>query len=349
VASHKAPSKLANVKTAATLTAATATAVVLTPSIGHADPAPSLDQVKQQVQNLRMQADAESQKYDQANTQLGKLQQQVSQMQSRIAAEQSNLTRLQNSLGELAAAQYRAGGVDQTLQLMLSQHPDQYLQQSTTLSEVGSQQSASMTQIQQIQQQLRQDKTQASQALSQMQAQRTTLANDKSQIQQKLSQAQSLLNSLTAQQQAELAQQQAAAQQAAQQQAQQLAQQQQQLQSVPGVSGRAGIAVAYVESKLGDPYVWGATGPDAFDCSGLMEAAWAAAGVSIPRDTYDEVAGLQQIPVSDVQPGDLIQYYGGSHVGMYIGNGMVVHASEPGVGVVEAPMNSMPIYLALRV
>ena len=81
------------------------------------------------------------------------------------------------------------------------------------------------------------------------------------------------------------------------------------------VSGAAGQAVAYAYSKLGDPYVYGATGPSSFDCSGLVQAAWASAGVAIPRTTYEQVAALPAVSTSNLQPGDLLFFDGDGHVG----------------------------------
>ena len=93
----------------------------------------------------------------------------------------------------------------------------------------------------------------------------------------------------------------------------------------------AAIAVQAALSRVGLPYVWGATGPDSFDCSGLMLWAWAKAGVSIPRSSSEQAAGLREIPMSELQVGDLITFYRPtSHVGMYIGDGLFVHASHTG-------------------
>jgi cell wall-associated NlpC family hydrolase len=95
----------------------------------------------------------------------------------------------------------------------------------------------------------------------------------------------------------------------------------------PAGSSAGAAAVAAALSKEGSPYVYGAAGPDAFDCSGLTSWAWAQAGVTIPR-TSGEQAGLPEVPLDQLQPGDLVTYYSPvSHVAMYIGNGQVIHAS----------------------
>lgn len=115
---------------------------------------------------------------------------------------------------------------------------------------------------------------------------------------------------------------------------------------LPGVdSGIVGAAMA----QLGKPYGWGATGPDAFDCSGLMVYAYAQNGISIPRTSQAQLAGGTPVPLDQLQPGDIIGYYPGvTHVGMYIGDGMVVHSSDYGIPIQVVPADSMPIQGAVR-
>jgi cell wall-associated NlpC family hydrolase len=107
-------------------------------------------------------------------------------------------------------------------------------------------------------------------------------------------------------------------------------------------STEAGKAVAFVYGQLGCPYVYGATGPchDGFDCSGLVQAAWAAAGVAIPRDTYEDWAELPHVSLSSIEPGDLILYNGEGHVAMYVGGGYIIDAPQTGMDVERIPMST---------
>ncbi|MHA6600866.1 C40 family peptidase [Corynebacterium coyleae] len=116
--------------------------------------------------------------------------------------------------------------------------------------------------------------------------------------------------------------------------------------SLPGVdSGIVGAALA----QVGKPYGWGSAGPDAFDCSGLMVWAYGQNGISIPRTSQAQLAGGTPVSLDALQPGDIIGYYPGvTHVGMYIGNGMVVHSSDYGIPIQVVPANSMPIQGAVR-
>jgi len=112
----------------------------------------------------------------------------------------------------------------------------------------------------------------------------------------------------------------------------------------------AAQAVAIAKAQVGKPYVWGATGPNAFDCSGLVQYAYGKLGIKLPRTTYAQVEAGKRVSVANLRPGDLVFYYSGiSHVAIYIGNGKIVHASRPGKPVNVAPLHSMPIAAAVRV
>ena len=117
-----------------------------------------------------------------------------------------------------------------------------------------------------------------------------------------------------------------------------------------GGSGRAQQAVSYALAQVGKGYVMGTAGPSTFDCSGLMLAAYKQVGISLPRTSQAQISAGTSVSKGDLQPGDLVFYYSGiTHVGMYIGNGQIVHAANPRSGVVTASVNSMPFAGARRV
>ncbi|WP_418002579.1 peptidoglycan hydrolase RipC [Mycobacterium sp. PDNC021] len=121
---------------------------------------------------------------------------------------------------------------------------------------------------------------------------------------------------------------------------------------VPDVAGgtaAGAIAVQAALTRIGDPYSWGAAGPGAFDCSGLVMWAFQQAGISLPHSSYAQAAGGQAVSRDQMQPGDVVTYYSdASHVGIYIGDGMMVHASTFGVPVRVAPVDNAPIYNVRR-
>ncbi len=116
------------------------------------------------------------------------------------------------------------------------------------------------------------------------------------------------------------------------------------------VSDRAQIAVQTALAQVGDAYVYGAAGPDAFDCSGLTMYSWAAAGVSISHASSVQPSQGTPVSISSLQPGDLVFYYSPiSHVGIYVGNGQLVHAANPSRPVEVVSVYSMPIAMAIRI
>lgn len=118
--------------------------------------------------------------------------------------------------------------------------------------------------------------------------------------------------------------------------------------AAPG-SGPAAVAMQAALTRVGSPYSWGAEGPGAFDCSGLVKWAFQQAGVALPHSSYAQAAGGQPVSTDQMQPGDVVSYYSdASHVGIYIGDGMMVHASTFGKPVVVAPVNNAPIHNVRR-
>ncbi|MEV0255948.1 NlpC/P60 family protein [Streptomyces sp. NPDC050732] len=112
---------------------------------------------------------------------------------------------------------------------------------------------------------------------------------------------------------------------------------------------KAAKVIDFAEGQIGKPYVWGATGPDSYDCSGLTQDAWKAAGISLPRTTWDQVKVGTAVKTADAKPGDLVFFYDDiSHVGIYIGNGKMIHAPKPGANVRVESIYYMPIHSVVR-
>ncbi|WP_067655132.1 C40 family peptidase [Nocardia harenae] len=108
------------------------------------------------------------------------------------------------------------------------------------------------------------------------------------------------------------------------------------------------LALDAALSKVGSPYVYGAAGPNAFDCSGLVKWSYAEAGVELPRTSGAQLSAGTPVSMDELEPGDMISFYGGGHSGLYAGDGNVVHASTSGQPVKIAPISSMPVTGARR-
>jgi cell wall-associated NlpC family hydrolase len=111
------------------------------------------------------------------------------------------------------------------------------------------------------------------------------------------------------------------------------------------VPGPAGRVVAFAFNQLGKPYRWGAAGPNSYDCSGLVLAAWHAAGVGLPHNAASQYRSTAHVSRAELRPGDLVFFYGSiSHVGLYIGGGMMIHAPEFGENVRVSNIDYQPIH-----
>lgn len=119
--------------------------------------------------------------------------------------------------------------------------------------------------------------------------------------------------------------------------------------SLRAPSANGGKALNYAVEQIGKPYLWGAEGPEAYDCSGLTSRAWARAGVNVPRTSQQQWAELPKVKLSELRPGDLVVYFPqATHVAMYLGEGKVVHAPRPGSRVKVSPLASNPLLGAVR-
>ncbi|WP_411108351.1 NlpC/P60 family protein [Streptomyces sp. c-19] len=113
---------------------------------------------------------------------------------------------------------------------------------------------------------------------------------------------------------------------------------------------RAGAeALRFAVGQIGKPYEWGAEGPETYDCSGLTQRSWAAAGREVPRTSQEQWATLPRVPLSELRPGDLVVYFpGATHVAVYLGEGLVVQAPRPGGKVKVSPIAANPLLGAVR-
>jgi len=359
VASHRRP-KPAGRARISIMTAAAATAVALSSQAGaHADPAPTKDQVKHQVDELNEQAEVKTEAYNASVEKQQALQKQVSQIQDQVARQQAQVTTVQDSLAGIAAQQYRSGGMPQTMQLMLSANPDSFLGQAGALNQVGATQADLLKSFKEEQGKLDQQRTEAEHKLGELDATTKSLKADKDDIQGKLAKAQELLNTLTQKERDELAAAEAKAADEARAKATTASAGDRASRdaartdlNLPPASGYAAAAIAAAQSKLGSWYSYGAAGPTTFDCSGLMQWAYAQAGVSLPRTSQSQAGAGTSVGtnIANAQPGDLIIYYSDQHhVGMYVGNGQIIHAPRTGTQVRYESATNMPISKIVRI
>ncbi|MFE9646927.1 NlpC/P60 family protein [Streptomyces sp. NPDC006365] len=348
MAAHRKPRQRSlggnTARTAFTIALAGAASATSFDGAGHAEPRLTPDQVRAKVDKLYQEAEVATEKYNGAKEKADKAEERVDSLQDEAARRTERLNAERDALGSVAAAQYRDGGLDPALRLFLSSEPDQYLDEAAFAERAGSRQASTVSRVRGQLREIEQLRGAAHVELASLKSQQAALNRHKKTVTGKLGEARRLLSRLTDEQRARIGADDAATARAS--------------RSAPPAPGstaaapnsRAAAAISYAYEKLGSPYVWGATGPDAFDCSGLMQAAYRSAGISLPRTTYAQIDAGERVSRAGLRPGDLVFFYSSiSHVGLYVGNGQMIHAPNPSAPVRLAPLDEMPFAGATRV
>ncbi|MEV7508822.1 NlpC/P60 family protein [Streptomyces sp. NPDC090085] len=341
MASHRRPKQPTRARVTVVTATAAAAVALFSQNASAAPGKPSKDEVKSQVDALYEEAEQATEKSNGAKERQEALEKEIGQIQDQVARGQGELNDLRSTLGSMASAQYRNGGIDPALALLLSEDPDSYLDKASSLEHLSGKQVEAVQRIQAKQRTLAQQRQEAAGKLADLDATRKELAEKKKVSNEKLAAAQALLNSLTAQERAALKDEETRASRADSQRVD--------LGNVKA-SGRAGAALAAAKTKVGSAYISGHEGPNSFDCSGLTQWAYNEAGVGISRVTYTQANDGTRISRSQLQPGDLVFFYGDlHHVGLYAGNNMTLHAANPRGGVKYESMDNMPFQFGVRI
>jgi cell wall-associated NlpC family hydrolase/outer membrane murein-binding lipoprotein Lpp len=294
--------------------------------IAGAAPQPTVAQVQARINQLTSQFDQVSVQLDQASQQLSAARSKLAQVRVHLDYANVQFRDAQATVAETAAAAFEDSGATSVAGVLTSGDPSAVLQQGSLLVEQSGRQKAQTKR-------LLADASELAGAEQQMQRTENGVAALKA----RLTAQKNSLGGLLATERATLA-------------SLTVPQQQTVVSNSIGAGGttaatytgptstQAEQAVAFAYAQLGKPYQWGANGPRSFDCSGLAQAAWAAAGVSIPRDTYEQWAALPHIATSALQPGDLLYYDGIGHVAIYVGDGYMIDAPQTGLNVEKIPM-----------
>ncbi|MFF7484207.1 NlpC/P60 family protein [Streptomyces luteogriseus] len=362
--------RVAGIRTPALATAALTSVALLSQSANaapEADDKPSLEEVEKKVDDLYRQAESATDKYNAAKEKTAKQRKRVDTLLDDVAQRTQKLNEAREELGSFASAQYRTGAAaPDTATFLLADTPQDYFDQTQLMDRMTGRQKVAVDDYVTQQSETMKKRREATESLATLTDSQDGLRTAKATVQRKLAAARELMSTLTAEEKARLAAiekekraeaarkaDELARQQAARQKAQDEAAQQQDSGSSSSGSADSGSssstppadsayatkadkALAFARAQIGKPYVWGAVGPGSYDCSGLTQAAWKAAGVTLPRTTYDQVNAGTTVPLSQARPGDLVFFYDDvTHVGIYIGNGMMIHAPKPGTYVRE--------------
>ncbi|MFI6939342.1 NlpC/P60 family protein [Streptomyces sp. NPDC050418] len=327
-------------RTALTLALAGAASTTLFEGSGQAEPRLTPAQVKAKVDRLYHDAEVATEKYNGAREEARKARRAMNDLHDEAARKAARLDKARAALGRAATEQYRSGGLDPTVQLALATDPEAFLERTSIADRTAGRQSLAIDGVRRDLREVDQLQAQAADRFEELGEHQAALKKRKAEINGKLDRARDLLATLSPADQASYAAGESG----------ERASRSMPRGSLKAPNARAAQAVSFAYGALGSPYVWGASGPSAFDCSGLTQAAYRSAGVSLPRTTYTQINAGQRVSRGELAPGDLVFFYSGiSHVGLYVGGGQMIHAPNPSAPVRLAPVDSMPFAGATRV
>ena len=363
------PRRLRRALIAAVSVSALTAATLMGIGSSSADLRQDVEDARAYLDNLEMKAAAAHGLVEEAEYAVSQVQGKIDKTKAKVAKAKAQLEETQDTIGRYAATAYRSGGVDSSLQLLLVEDAQQFLDQAVVLDIVASGQSAALRKTQVAKLQLAQA---AAELTQQEQAEQSALAEleaRSAEFDQAVSDADAYLNGLEAeireQIEAERARREAEARAAAAAAAAAInsgtsasgsgggsstgttsanggPNDNGEYNNGGGYSGgsgvssdRAAIVVSYALAQVGKPYSFAAQPPSSWDCTKLTAAAWAQVGVSLTPYSYVQAQEVRRISPDELQPGDLLFFFegGAHHASMYIGGGMIVEASSPSTGV----------------
>lgn len=327
----------------------TAPRPVPSPSPSPGAPATSdaeLEGVRRQLDDLYHAASVATDAYNAAEEKAEKKSAEVVELAHEIVEGKEELAELKDLIGAAARAQYRGTGLPPEVRLWLSKNPRQFLDGADRARQGEHASQGLLSEVQRTQEDLEQYAKDASARWKELEAGRKAKAKAQKEIKKRIATAEELESRLEHEERERLAQlekEEARQAQAAWLDSGVLD------DATDRASGPGTKAVAFATHQIGKAYEWGAEGPRTYDCSGLTSKAWAAAGVTIPRTSQQQWKQLERVDIEDMRPGDLIIYKkDASHVALYVGDGMIVHAPRPGRTVTLAGAGSMPILGVVR-
>ncbi|MFI9587178.1 NlpC/P60 family protein [Streptomyces sp. NPDC052236] len=342
----------------AAITLVCALTVLASPGLAYAAPEPrptastseapkkSLEQVRQEIDTLYRQAASATDSYNLAEEQAARQSAEIVKLSMEIIKGQQRIDALKDRAGAAARAQYRGGGLPPEARLVLTDDPQLFLDGAGRIKQGHKATKDLLGELTRTQTDLTAYTKDASVQWQRLEAHRVKQAKATKEINGKIAAARKIEDTL---EKAEL---------------KRLLELEKEVQYTSqtawlssgalteinrSASAQGRKAVQFATAQIGKPYVWGAEGPDSYDCSGLTSQAWLAGGKGIPRTSQEQWRLLPRVAIKDMRPGDLIVYYAdASHIGMYIGDGSIVHAPRPNRNVTITGAGSMEILGVVR-
>jgi peptidoglycan DL-endopeptidase CwlO len=284
------------------------TTLAIPPGLANAEPQPTYSEAKKKLDSLNEQVDKLVEKYNKVNEGLKAAKRKYAVTQAAARREQVIFDRMRRSIVEMAAAAYKTGDAGDVTAFLSATNPQSVLDQAAVFSHLSDTRSAALAAFLASAQRLQRQNAAAKSAFEQVAKKAKELREQKATVEKNVAKQRRLVNRLG---------------------------------GPPAPAGCGGTysgpaggsarqALQFAYHQLCKPYVYGAEGPNSYDCSGLTMAAWRAAGVSLPRTTYEQYDATTRVAYADLQPGDLVFFNDNSHMGMYVGGGKMIHAPHTG-------------------
>jgi peptidoglycan DL-endopeptidase CwlO len=341
-----------------------------------AEPPMTVAQARELINQLQTDAAGIDQRYTDVKEQIKEGRAELRSKQTDAQAQSRKVARLKMQAGQIALAQFQNRSLDTAAQLVVTSDTEGFLSEISTVQKISENQNSALQDYQQAQASLAALEHSAETDLAELGEKEKQLKSLAAASDKKLEQAKQVLAKLTAAQQKQLAEAEkkatakanaegraatkppaktnaksrAATKAPAKANAESRTATKRDSRGSPATGSSKGAkALAYAKAQLGEPYVRNAAGPSSWDCSGLTMMAWGSVGVSLPHSSGQQFSRGRPVAKSDLQSGDLVFFYSDiSHVGLYAGNGQVIHAPRPGKSVEYIKMSYMPYAGARR-
>ncbi|GGV78875.1 hypothetical protein GCM10015535_14270 [Streptomyces gelaticus] len=306
----------------------------------------SVSQLLSELRQLYQKAEEATEKYNGTAAELKKRAAQAKKLDAELVAARSALSGSRDEAGRLARQQYQGrSDFSSYVRLLLSPDPEHLLDQEHVLRHAAAARAATVKRLTGAEERADELATESRKVLDRQQVLAAKQKKQRDTVRSRLKAVEKVLATLSGPQLTELSR----LEQRDTKKAQGALVASGALSSTRPPSEAGGEAVKYAIAQVGKPYLWGAEGPESFDCSGLTSQAWAKAGRVIPRTSQEQWRQLRKVPTNALRPGDLVIYFPkATHVALYLGNGLVVQAPRPGSRVKVSPVASNPLLGAVR-
>jgi cell wall-associated NlpC family hydrolase len=350
-----------------TSAAMTATLLVSTGAPAAGDPPLTVEDAKAQITALQTEAEAMDQQYVGVKEELDGGRKKLELKKADVATQDAKVSRMKRQVGQVALARFQNRNLDAAAQLFFTTDADGFLSQISTVEKVSENQNSVLQDYLQQQADLAELEESTQTDLAALEQQEKELKTLRAASEKKITESKAVLARLSAEERRRIAEEKRKAAAEARKEAEKASDHtstkpksssrsntssrsnSRESTSVSTGSSRGATALAFAKAQLGKPYQYASAGPNSYDCSGLTSASWKAAGVTLPRTSQAQYGVGRAVAKSELALGDLVFFYSGlSHVALYAGNGMVIHAPHPGSSVEYIKMSYMPYAGARR-